>query len=145
MSEEPKLPKFAKSTDEGENEFKIKVGFKIGFDRVLRPCSWREAEFKGIITAEYPSYEEELQARKENTQFDDVNMMTFLDQDGILEWRLRRCLKSWNFHTLIPNFTKELVKVERKLSDDSLNAFKKLPPRLRKEIVRKLWNALGPA
>jgi hypothetical protein len=132
----------AKSTSKGENRFVIRVYLRIA-NRTLKPSGKRESDFTGTIFCEYPTYEEEIEAKKNNTIFDEYHSIHVVDHDKISEWRLRRCIVNWDLHK-IPGFTKRLHRRDNLLTDDTFQLVLRLPPLIRKFIINKLWEALGP-
>lgn len=143
--EDDPLEGVATSTEKGKNRFPIRVLLSI-HNRTLIPVARKsEADYIGTITCEYPTYEEELTTKKENTTYDEFHSLHLVDHEKIAEWRLRKCIVSWDLHKKIPGLTQRLFRVEGKLSDDSFEAVLKLPPLVRKQIIQKLWEALGPS
>lgn len=144
-TEENILDGAAISTEKGKNRFPLRIHL-ILHNKTLRPVSRKaDADYTFTILCEYPSYEEELEAKRDNTIYDEFHSIHLVDHDKIGEWRLRKCLVSWDLHKKIPGFVKRLFRVEGKLADDSFEEVLKLPPLVRKEIINKLWEALGPA
>jgi hypothetical protein len=137
-------PITAMSTSPGSNRFKVPLYLRVSSNRTLRPVdSKHQAHYTVVLEIEYPTYEDELMAKKEATRYDEYHSVHFVEQDHISEWRVRRCLVRWNFHKVVPNFTKRIIRQSGILEDNSMAIYKALPPLIRKAIVMKLWDALG--
>jgi hypothetical protein len=146
--DEPELdapaPVEASSTNKGSNRFKTVLYLRVMPNRTLRPVDHRSAaHYKVILELEYPTYEEELMAKKQATTFDEYHSIHYVDQDQLSEWRLRRCLVRWNMHKAIPGLTKRILRHQGVLSDDSMETIKQLPPLIRKAIISRIWEYLG--
>jgi hypothetical protein len=134
----------AVSTTVGKNRFDVPIYLLLLPNGTLRPCGKAAvATYRAKITLEYPTYHEELEAKQEATKFDEAHSVHFIDRDQLSEWRIRRCLISWNLDTKVPGLTTKLSRVEGKLVDASMETFQKLPPLIRKEIARRITMALG--
>jgi hypothetical protein len=135
----------ATSTEKGKNRFFIRLYLRV-HNSTLRPVERRrDADYITTIICEYPTYEEELQIKKNCTTFDEYHSVHLIDHDKIAEWRLRRCIVNWDLHKKIPGLTKRLHRKEGLLTDDTFQLVLQLPPVVRKLITNKLWEALGPA
>jgi hypothetical protein len=140
----PERPLQAKSTEPGANKFRIRLFLRVMGNRTLRPVAKKQyAHYVVNLICEYPKYEEEINAKRENTSYDEYHSLRYIDIDSLSEWRVRRCLRSWDFHKVIPEFTKKLVRENNLLSEDSMMVYRKLPPLVRKDIANRIWSALG--
>jgi hypothetical protein len=127
------------------HRFKLRVYLRVMANKTLRPVRRKElSQYTITILCEYPSYEEELEAKRNATTFDEYRGIHHIDQDIISEWRVKRCLIRWNLHLKLKRFSSRLHRSGNMLRPDSWEEFKKLPPLVRKEIVQKLWISLGP-
>lgn len=135
----------AKSTEPHNNRFRIPLYLRVMPNRTIRPVERKGlAHYTVILELEYPTYEEELTAKKEATKFDQYHSVHYVDQDYISYWRLRRCLIRWNMHEIIPDFTKRIIRNSGILSDDSIQVVNILPPLIRKMIISLINDAMGP-
>lgn len=141
-SESERKLKTATSTRVGENVFFLKM-FVEEVGEQLRPV---EKEYDADLTfkfkCEYPSYEEELEARKAATQQNEFTGSE-LDFDMLVRWRVRRCLMSWNIHREDPKIARKLLRQNGLLTDESLAMVLQLPPLVRKFLISRLNEALG--
>lgn len=134
------------STIKGKNRFSVPLYIKVAANKTLRPIgSRRQADFICQLVFEYPTYQEELDAKKAATNYDEFRQIHWIDQDKLSEWRVRRCLVKWDLHQKIPGLTKRLHRINNQLEDDSLELFMQLPPLVRKAITQRLWENLGSA
>lgn len=139
-------PVRAAGTAAGSNRFKLPLFLRVLPNHTIRPVDRRDqAHYTVVLEFEYPTYEEELAAKQEALRYDEFHSVHYIDQDHLSEWRVRRCLVRWNMHKVVPGFTKRLHRVKGQLEDDSWVVFKTLPPLVRKAVILKLWNVLGPA
>lgn len=142
--EAPEKPLVGTSTESGKNKFKLPLYLRIMGNRTLRPVNKKEfAHYVIILSCEYPKVEDEINAKRENMLYDEYHSMHYLDVDAVAEWRVRRCLRSWDFHKKLPGFTKRVIREGDLLTEDSMLLFRALPPLIRKEISARIWNALG--
>jgi hypothetical protein len=126
--------------------FKLKIYLRIMSNRTLRPVNRKElATFSFLIECEYPTYEEELEAKRNATMYDESRGIHHVDQDMISEWRVRRCLIRWSLPSKLKGFCKRLQRSNNRLTEESWDDFKRLPPLIRKAIVNRLWASLGGA
>jgi hypothetical protein len=133
----------AYSTRKGENRFRFKVYIRVTGEIVRITNNYRDSDESFTILGEYPTYEEELATKKENTKVDEITGNSILDTDAIAIWRVKRCLIKWNLHK-VKGFAKKLIRVNNLLTDDSFQSFIELPPLVRKHILQRLWLILGP-
>ena len=125
--------------------FRVRIYLRIMPNRTLRPVKRRElSDIDFIILCEYPTYEEELEAKRNATMYDEFRGLHYVDSDMISEWRVKRCLVKWNLHLKLKSFCKRLHRTGSMLRPDSWEDFRKLPPLVRKVITQKLWLSLGP-
>jgi hypothetical protein len=140
----PEKPLEATSTSTGSNKFRLPLYLRVMGNRTLRPVSKKQfAHYNVMLICEYPRYEEEIAAKREHTLYDEFNSLRYIDVDALTEWRVRRCLRSWNFHKVVDGFTKKLIRGGNLLTDESMVVYKTLPPLIRKEISSKIWQAIG--
>jgi hypothetical protein len=124
--------------------FRFKIYLRIMANKTLRPVPRKElSTLNFIIEAEYPTYEEELEAKKNATTYDEGRGVHYVDNDVISEWRVRKCLIKWNLPTKLKGFCRRLHRYNNSLTDESWEDFKKLPPLVRKKIIQRLWESLG--
>jgi hypothetical protein len=125
--------------------FRLRIYLRIMANRTIRPVARKElSTLNFLIECEYPTYQEELEAKRTATTYDEVRGLHYVDNDVISEWRAKRCLIRWNLHLRLKNFCKRLRRANNMLTSESWEDFKKLPPLVRKTIVNKLWQSLGP-
>jgi len=142
--EAPDKPIEATSTATGTNKFRLPLYLRVMSNRTLRPVAKKQfAHYTVVLVCEYPRYEEEIAAKRENTLYDEYHSLRYIDVDSLAEWRVRRCLRSWNFHKIVPGFTKKLIRDTSLLSEDSMLVYRLLPPLVRKDISNKIWSSLG--
>jgi hypothetical protein len=140
----PERPLEAISTAPGSNKFRLPLYLRIMGNRTLRPVNKKQfAHYTVTLICEYPKYQEEIQAKRDHTMYDEMHSLRYIDIDSLMEWRVRRCLRSWNFHKVVEGFTKKLIRDTNLLSEDSMLVFQSLPPLVRKEISNKIWLAIG--
>jgi len=137
-----KSVRLAVSTRSRENIFYLKI-FVLEVEDQLRPVD-REYDADHIFKfkCEYPSYEEELEARKAATIQNEFSGAE-IEYDMLVRWRVRRCLVSWNIHKELPKIGRKLLRQNSLLTDDSLLCVLQLPPLIRKSLLNKLNEALG--
>lgn len=124
--------------------FRLKIYLRIMANKTLRPVNRKELATLGfLIECEYPTYEEELEAKRNATTYDESRGIHFVDNDLISEWRVKRCLIKWNLHVRLKGFCKRLRRTNNSLTSESWEDFRRLPPLVRKTIVNKLWESLG--
>ena len=124
--------------------FRLVIYLRIMANKTLRPVARKElATLSFLIECEYPTYQEELEAKRTATTYDEVRGIHYVDNDVISEWRVKRCLLRWNFHRKLRNFCKRLHRSNNQLTTESWEDFRRLPPLVRKVIVNKLWRSLG--
>lgn len=149
MTEERKKPEpTAFHTERPNNKFVEKVYVRVFQDGTMKPVDRRQrrsATHVVKLEIEYISYEEELEIKRGAVRFDERNNVHYTDYDYVSEERIRRCLAGWNLHELFPGVFPKLYRVRRVLEDDSMEAWKRLPPLLRKGISMTINGALGPA
>lgn len=135
------------STDHGQNRFTLSLHLKITPEGTLFPLSTKfrkRADRIVHITIEYPTYQEELTMKREATKYDKVEHCHFIDTDQLQEARIRRCLRKWDLHEVLPELQVDQLHVEKKiLSDDSLDMWQRLPPLLRKAISNLIYVYIG--
>lgn len=149
MTEErKKLEPTAFQTERPNNTFIDKMYIRVFQDGTVRPVDRkqrRSATHVVELKIEYIPYEEELEIKRGAIRFDERNHVHYTDYDYVSEERIRRCLAGWNLHELFPSMFPKLYRVRRVLEDDSVEAWRKLPPLLRKSISMTVNAALGPA
>jgi len=134
----------ATTTDPGKNRFRVPLFLRVLSNRTLRPVKSKSASnYVVVLTFEYPTYEEELEAKKACTNFDEFHSLHFVDHDRLSEWRVRRCLVAWDLHKKVKGLTIKLHRIANQLEDESMAAYKRLPPLIRKAIINKLWESMG--
>lgn len=133
------------TTKKGENRFKVRLGYVLLPNNTLRTAPIRKADYVVTLICEYPTYEEELEAKKKYTLFDENNSMYQIDTDKLSEWHIRRCLVQWDWGKVFGLKGYRLHRIQGLLADDSLALVLGLPPLVRKSISRQLWKHLGPA
>jgi hypothetical protein len=143
-SDEDLLKDVATSTERGKNRFRIPLFIRVTGNKTLRPCKKEFADFTCTLVCEYPTYSDELAAKKNATTFDEYHSVHYVESEKISEWRIANCIVRWNLQVKIPGLTRKLHRSGGRLTDDSLELIYKLPPLIRKDLTRKLWNALGP-
>jgi hypothetical protein len=142
--EVPEKPLEATSTAAGSNKFRLPLYLRVMGNRTLRPVAKKQfAHYTVALICEYPTYQEEIAAKRDHTLYDEFHSLRYIDVDALSEWRVRRCLRSWNFHKVVEGFTKKLIRDTNLLSEDSMIVFRSLPPLVRKDITNKIWSALG--
>jgi hypothetical protein len=125
-------------------KFRLKIYLRIMANRTLRPVNRKElSTLSFMIECEYPTYEEELEAKRNATTYDEARGIHYVDNDLISEWRVKRCLIRWSLPQKLHNFCRRLRRSNNQLTSESWEDFRKLPPLVRKAIVNKLWASLG--
>jgi hypothetical protein len=134
-----------KSTQDPDNKFKHHFHLKVnsqGMLEILPKKRRRFAHYKCWVEIQYISYEREVEIKGDATYLDERKGYHLTDYDRLTELRVQRCLVSWNLHE-IPDFTKAIMRVNGILVDESLEAWKRLPPNLRKYIALQINEAMG--
>jgi hypothetical protein len=125
-------------------KFRIYLYLRVMSNKTLRPAPNKDtAHYTIKLICEYPTYEEEIQAKRECTIYDEYHSLHYVDIDALGEWRVRRCLRSWDFYIVLPGFPGKLRRDGNLLTEESLKLYHSLPPLIRKEILVRVWNCLG--
>jgi hypothetical protein len=138
----------ALSTERPSNRFDTHIYFRVSPEGMLIPLERRKrkaAQYVFTLTIEYPAYEEELKMKLDCTRYDENHHIHYTDYDLVTEARVRKCLVRWDLHEKLPGFTIRLHRIQRQLEDESMDAWKRLPPLVRKTVGAAINEALGPA
>lgn len=145
----------ATSTTWQEGRFDVPLYIRVTPEGTLQPINRKmkaAANYKIRLTLEYPTYQEELEIRKQSTRYDRTEHVHYTDVGQLTEMRVRRCLVSWDLHEKIPELFKtiktegtpgRLHRLQRQLDDESLELWQKLPPLIRKSIAEIINAYIG--
>src|SRR4051794_3432803 len=78
--EAPEKPLEAISTAPGSNKFRLPLYLRVMGNRTLRPVDKRQfAHYYVILICEYPTYLEEITAKRDHTLYDEYNSLRYID------------------------------------------------------------------
>jgi len=119
-----------------DEDFKIDVYLKRQEKRWTIVGSEKEAEKVHWALFRMWSYEEEVELRKQATNFDPIKRLHLVDNDLLNRLKLKRLLKAWSFEKDNPRM--ELHHVNGILVDEVFARVMKLHPNILRYIVEQM-------
>lgn len=124
------------------NQFRTFLNLRVRANGTIEPTKNRsQSDFRCVLLWEYPAYEKEVGLRRQSNRLDEQGQSVF-DYDAYMENRIRISLVKWSLHK-VPNLTKPINRVQDQLDDQSMRAWRQLPPLIRKSILSTLVRYMG--
>lgn len=97
------------------------------------------------LELEYLSLFKELELKNKCCRFNQQINSHYVDYDNFFILRLSHCLKQWDFPAVLPELeVSPLQSVGGILTDESLGQWRNLPPLIRKAILARINEVMGP-
>lgn len=133
---EEQLYKAGKFEITEEEDFKIWIYIKKTDKRWTIVKNEEICDEKHWVIFRMWTYEEEIELRKQVTNFDMMKRMHLIDNDMLDRLKLQKLIKAWSFEDDNPRL--KLVHINGVLCDESYKAMMKLHPNILKHIIGKM-------
>ena len=124
-----------------EEEFRIDIPVKLEDKKRWTIVSDKKfADETHWVSFRMWTYQEEVELRKQATNYDQIKRMHLIDNDMLNRLKLQKLIKAWSFEEQNPNL--KLIHVNGILCDESYKAITNLHPNILRFIIEKMNDVL---